>query len=32
MLSPLSIAMGLLFRGFPEHLIFTLIEGVGGGY
>ena len=28
------MAMGQLFRGFPEHLIFTLIEeegGVGGG-
>ena len=28
------MAMGRLFRGFPEHLIFTLIEeegGMGGG-
>ena len=30
-ISPLSMAMGRLFRGFPEHLIFTLIEEEGGG-
>ena len=26
MLSPLSMAMGLPFRSFPEHLILTFIE------